>query len=124
MSFNEIIANLKAGRTDYELEGNKRLARDTAFQLLFLMLHGQFEDEVKDSAKLFNAVEFVVSHSGTFKYLTRPVIRAAHEERFKVTAKQKMRLDKWEKGEDANHAADISTEEEPDLVLPTVSQPD
>lgn len=121
----EIIANLKAGRTDHELEykryrpitGNKPLARDTAFQLLFLMLHGQFEDEVKDGVKLFNAVEFVVSHSGTFKYLTRRVIRTAHEERFALTAKQKARLDRWEKGEDASYEEDVSTEEEPDYYF-------
>lgn len=110
----EIFANLKVGRTEYELEykryrpvkGNKRLARDTAFKLLYLILLGQFKDETKDSAKVFNAVLFVVSHSGTFKYRTRSMIRAAYEERFILSTKQRDRLDQWEKGEAAKQAAD------------------
>lgn len=82
MSINEVIANLKVGKADYDPEerrsipGNKSLARDTAFQLLYLTLHTHFGDESKDSMNLFNAVMFVVSHPGTFKYRTKRVTRA------------------------------------------------
>ena len=120
MSINEVIANLKVGQADYDPEerrsipGNKSLARDTAFQLLYLILHIQFEDESKDSVKLFNAVMFVVSHSRTFQYRTKRVTRVAYEERFRLTTKQKARLDQWEKGETVNDATDVTTEEEPD----------
>ncbi|KAI9705149.1 MAG: hypothetical protein M1812_008293 [Candelaria pacifica] len=120
MSINEVIANLKVGKSDYNPEerrpipGNKSLARDTAFQLLYLILHTEFGDELKDSMKLFNAVMFVVSHPGTFKYRTKRVTRVVYEERFRLTTKQKARLDQWEKGETVNNATDVTTEEEPD----------
>jgi hypothetical protein len=99
MSINKVIANLKVGKTDYDPEkrrpipGNKSLARDTAFQLLYLILHTQFGDESKNSMKLFNIVMFVISHLGTFKYRTKRVTRVAYEERFRLTIKQKTRLD-------------------------------
>jgi hypothetical protein len=123
-SINEVFNDLKSGKTDYELEykyyravkGNKSKARDTAFKLLYLILLGEFKDETKDSAKVFNAVLFVVSHSGTFKWRTRSVVRAAYEERFVLSAKQRARLDQWEKGDAAKRAADddddVTTEEE------------
>lgn len=120
LSIDEIIANLKVGKADYDPEerrpipGNKGFARDTAFQLLYLMLHAQLGDETKDGMKLFNAVMFVVSHPGTFKYRTKRVIRVAYVERFRPTTKQKARLDQWEKGEAANDATDATTEEESD----------
>lgn len=120
LSIDEVIANLKVGKADYDPEerrpvpGNKRLARDAAFQLLYLILHGQFGDEKKESMKLFNAVMFVVSHSRTFKYRTKRVIRVAYEERFRLTTKQRARLDQWEKGEAAECATDATTEEEAD----------
>lgn len=123
MSINEVIANLKVVKADYDPEerrpipGNKSLARDTAFQLLYLILHTQFEDESKDSMKIFNAVMFVVSHPGTFKYRTKRVTRVAYEERFRLTTKQKARLDQWEKGETVNNATDVTTEEEPDYFF-------
>jgi hypothetical protein len=120
MSIDEVIANLKVGKADYDPEerrpipGNKSLARDTAFQLLYLILHTQFGDESKDSMKLFNTVMFVVSHPGTFKYRTKRVTRVAYEERFRLTTKQNARLNQWEKGETVNNARDVTTEEEPD----------
>jgi hypothetical protein len=123
LSIDEVIANLKVGKADYDPEerrpipGNKSLARDTAFQLLYLILYAQFGDGTKDSMKLFNAVMFVVSHPGTFKYRTKRVIRVAYEERFRVTIKQRARLDQWEKGEAANDATDATTEEEPDYYF-------
>ncbi|KAF2463440.1 uncharacterized protein BDR25DRAFT_329674 [Lindgomyces ingoldianus] len=90
LSIDEVIANLKGG---------KSLARDTAFQLLYLILYAQFGDERRPLMKLFNAVMFVVSHPRTFKYRAKRMIRLAYEERFRVTTKQKARLDEWEKGE-------------------------
>ena len=50
------------------------------------------------SAKIFNAVLFVVSHSGTFKWKTRGAVRAAYKERFVVSMKQRVGLNRWEKG--------------------------
>jgi hypothetical protein len=111
----EVIANLKACKAEYDPDerrmnsGNKRLARDTAFQLLYLILHAEFGDGTN---KLFNAVIFVVSHPGTFKYRTKRVIRVAYEERFRPTFKQRARLDQWEKGEVAYPPSDSTTEEE------------
>lgn len=38
---------------------------------------------------------FVVSHPGSFKYRTRKMVREAYEDRFRVSEKQRSRLDKW-----------------------------
>jgi hypothetical protein len=123
-SISEIFRDLKSGKTDYELEyiyyrvvkGNKSKARDTAFKLLYLILLGEFKDETEDSVKVYNAVLFVMSHSGTFKWRTRTVARAAYEERFVVSMKQRAGLDQWEKRNAAKLAAeddgDATTEEE------------
>jgi hypothetical protein len=123
-SINEIFPDLKSGKNDYErdygryqeIKGDKSKARDTAFKLLYLILLGEFKNEAKDAAKLFNAVLYVVSHSGTFKWRTRTAVRAAYEERFVLSAKQRAGLDKWEKGDSAKQAADddgnMTTEEE------------
>ena len=118
----EIISDLKSGQDDYdrderrEIKGNKSKARDAAFKLLYLMLRGDFENETRDSAKVFNAVLYLVSHSATFKQRTRRVVRAAYEERFVVSTKQAARLDQWEKKDAAKLAAedaeDVTTEEE------------
>jgi hypothetical protein len=120
MSLDAIIVNLKVGKTEYDVDygdrpirGNKKLARDTAFQLLYLMLLGQLENETKDVQKLYNAVMFVVSHPGTFKYKTKRVIRAAYEMRFSITMKQRLRLDEWEKKGAGSGEDDATTEEEP-----------
>jgi hypothetical protein len=119
LSIDQVIANLKVGKADFDPEerrpipGNKGLARDTAFQLLYLILYAQIGDQTKDSMKLFNAVMFVVSHPGTFKYRTKRMVRVAYEERFRLTDKQRSRLNQWEKGEAANSATDATTEEEP-----------
>ncbi|KAH8693580.1 hypothetical protein BGW36DRAFT_429624 [Talaromyces proteolyticus] len=123
-SINEIFNDLKSGQSDYEREykryreikGNKSKARDTAFKLLYLILLGDFMNETRDSAKVFNAVLYLVSHSATFKWRTRKVVRAAYEERFVVSVKQTARLDEWEK-KDATKlavedAGDVTTEEE------------
>lgn len=123
-SINEIFNDLKSGKSDYEREykryreikGDKSKARDAAFKLLFLILLGDFKDETRDSAKVFNAVLFLVSHAATFKWRTRSVIRAAYEERFVISTKQTARLDVWEKKDAAKlaveDAGDVTTEEE------------
>ena len=121
-SIGEIINDLKSGAGDYdreerrEIKGDRSKARDTAFKLLYLILLGDFTDETKDSAKVFNAVLYLVSHAATFKWRTRSVVRAAYEERFVVSTKQKAALDKWEKKDPAKlaveDAGDVTTDEE------------
>lgn len=60
---------------------------------------------------MFNAVLFAVSHSGTFKWRARTVLRAAYEERFVVSQKQVTRLDQWLEGDtDDDVEADYTTE--------------
>jgi len=123
-SINEIFSDLKSGQSEYEQEykryreikGDKSKARDAALKLLYLILLGEFKDETKDSAKVFNTVLYLVSHSGTFKWRTRKVIRAAYEERFVISTKQRASLDRWEKTDAAKLAVeddgDVTTEEE------------
>jgi hypothetical protein len=57
-----------------------------------------------------------VSHAATFKWRTRSVVRAAYEERFVISTKQTVGLDKWEKKDAAKlaveDAGDVTTEEE------------
>jgi hypothetical protein len=119
----ELLKDLKAGKTEYELDykyytavkGNKTKARDSAFKFLYMLLLGEFQDEQKDSIKVFNGVLFVVSHPGTFKLRTRTVIRLAYEERFVTTEKQRTALAKWVKkgagfGEEMEE--DLTTSEE------------
>lgn len=113
-SLDDIFTDLKTCKTDYELEytyytaikGAKSKARDAAYKLLYLLLLGSFKNETKDAAKMFNAVLFVVSHSATFKWRARVVIRAAYEERFVVSDKQSARLDEWVKGDEKEKAGD------------------
>jgi hypothetical protein len=122
-SLGEVLGDVKAGKTEYQLEykyytavkGNKTKARDSAFRFLYILLFGDFEDEQKDSIKVFNAVRFVVSHPGTFKMRTRSVIRLAYEKRFVTTVKQRAELDDWvkkcaERGEEMEE--DVTTSEE------------
>lgn len=123
LSIDQVIANLKVGKSDYDPEerrtipGNKSLARDTALQLLFLILDPQYRYDMRVKMKLYNAVMFVVSHPRTFKYCTKRVIRVAYEEEFGLTFKQKQKLDQWEKGEIAKDEIDVTTEEEPDYYF-------
>ncbi|KAF2714953.1 hypothetical protein K504DRAFT_395814 [Pleomassaria siparia CBS 279.74] len=120
----EISANLKAGKPNYELEyasyeeirGDKSKARNAAFKLLYLMLLGEFRDEKRDAAKVFNAVLFVVSHSATFKRGTRTSVQLAYEDRFVITEKQAAMLNKWadKSNKENSHMEDDSTTEEED----------
>jgi hypothetical protein len=78
-----------------------------------LILLGEFENENRDCAKVYNAVLFVVSHPATFKKRARIVVRAAYEERFVVSPKQMARLDEWVKKYTANQEDtddDVTTE--------------
>jgi len=121
-SINEIFRDLKSGQSDYdreerrEIKGEKSKARDTAFKLLYLILLRDFKDEMQDSAKVFNALLYLVSHAATFKWRTRSVVRAAYEERFVISTKQTAGLDKWKKKDTAKlaveDAGDVTTEEE------------
>lgn len=116
LSIGEVIANLKVGKADYDpderrhIPGNKDLARDTAFQLLYIILFIQLRDEAKDTAKIYNAVMFVVSHSATFKHRTRRIIRMSFDERFNVTYKQRTKLNEWE-NKGAADETDVTTDE-------------
>ncbi|KFY34111.1 hypothetical protein V494_07052 [Pseudogymnoascus sp. VKM F-4513 (FW-928)] len=118
-SLSEIMYELKSGKYKYVdtyYEGDKPKARDAAYKLLHLMFCGEFKDEIKDSMKVYNAVMYVVSHGKTFKWRTRKVVRAAYEERFVVSEKQRAALDKWEKTSAVKLAEedsrDVTTEEE------------
>ncbi|KAL2068065.1 hypothetical protein VTL71DRAFT_16163 [Oculimacula yallundae] len=72
-AINEIFSDLKNGVSDYDpnerhsIKGEKSKARDTAFKLWYLILQRDFVNEVRDSAKVFNAVLYLVSHAVTFK---------------------------------------------------------
>jgi hypothetical protein len=122
-SLDNIIESLKEGKGRHEIEykysiyvkGNKAAARDAAFIFVYKMLKGNFEDEQKDSMKVFNAVRYVLSHPATFKYTTRMIVRTAYEERFHISGKQIAELNKWpvlEPGKDGcMEDEDVTTEE-------------
>ena len=109
----QIFSDLRLCKIDWDedTKGGKSKARDAAFRLLYLILLGEFEDEKKDGDKAYNAVLFVVSHPGTFKWRTRTIVLAAYEERFVVSAKQMARLDQWVKGDTADDSEDDVTTE-------------
>ena len=71
---------------------------------------------MQDSAEVFNAVLYLVSHAAKFKWRTRSVVRAAYTERFVISTKQAAVLEKWEKNDAAKlaveDAGDKTTEEE------------
>ena len=106
-SINEIFRDLKSGQSNNdreerrEIKGDKLKARDTAFKLLYLILLRDSKDEMQGSAKVFNAVLYLISHAATFKWRTRSVVRAAYEERFVISTKQTAGLDKQEKKDTA-----------------------
>lgn len=85
--------------TDYKraiyVKGNKTTARDSSFRLLYLLLKAELEDETKLRQTMYQAVLFIVSHRAIFKYHARKTIRAAYEEKFHISEKQRANLDKW-----------------------------
>jgi hypothetical protein len=122
-SIDDIFADLKACKPAYQFEytrdravkGDKSRARDAAFRLLFLIIRGEFSDEKNDPAKVYNAVQFIVSHPGTFKQGTRTAVRSVFEERFVVSKKQRNQLDRWAKGNTTNWSeGETTTEDESD----------
>ncbi len=92
------------------VKGNKSVARDAAFVFAYQLLIGTFQNEHKDSMQVFNAVIYVVCHPATFKFVTRKLVRAAYEERFNISMKQTVDLDRW-RIEDRGQE-DVTTEEE------------
>ncbi|KAJ0419764.1 hypothetical protein BJY00DRAFT_301970 [Aspergillus carlsbadensis] len=108
-SVDNIFADLRACKTNYKLEYKPQ---DAAFRLLFLIIRGEFGDEKKDPVKVYNAVLFVVSHSGTFKLGTRTAVRAAFKERFVVSPKQQSQLERWRKKDVINRSDDEATTED------------
>ena len=126
-SIASISEDLKSGKGWYDdaykpplfVRGQKERARDSAFRLLYLLLKTDLEDETKTRQKMYEAVLFVVSHRGIFKYHARKTIRTAYEERFDVSEKQRKILDKWpvlvlEPGTDGMWSDDdVTTEDDP-----------
>ncbi|KAH6873603.1 hypothetical protein B0T10DRAFT_416376 [Thelonectria olida] len=92
-----IMEDMRKGKGDWdpeerrEIEGQKSLARDSAFRLLYMFL----KSDTRDSNAAYNAALFVVSHGRIFKYKTRKMVREAFEERFRLSEKQRKGLDKW-----------------------------
>ncbi|KAI1475650.1 hypothetical protein K445DRAFT_374462 [Daldinia sp. EC12] len=118
-TLHDIMKDLRKCKPDYEFDGTeirgeKSLARDAAFRLLYIFLLGEFESEVRDSAMAYNTALFVVSHPGTFKPKTREMVREAFEERFLVTEKQKKGLDQWPISDLSDD--DCTTEEDSDYL--------
>ncbi|KAH7021762.1 hypothetical protein B0J12DRAFT_687264 [Macrophomina phaseolina] len=118
----EVFEDLREGKGSYECEhkrsifvkGDKKKARNAAFKLLYLILCAEFESDEKDSQIVYNAVLFVVSHRGIFKYRIRKMVRAAYEERFHISTKQMASLNKWpvlEPGKNGQASEDEATTE-------------
>ncbi|KAI6083632.1 hypothetical protein F4821DRAFT_244465 [Hypoxylon rubiginosum] len=93
----DIMSDMRKGKSDWDYEdrqeigGQKSLARDSAFRLLYGFLTGEFD--ARDMA--YNATSFVVSHPGIFRCRTRLMVRRAYEDRFPISDKQRKVLDKW-----------------------------
>ena len=58
-----------------------------------MVLRAKAEEKKKNGLNFFNAVLFVVSHPGTFKYGTKRIVRVAYGEQFMPTTKQRVKLD-------------------------------
>ncbi|KAK7178333.1 hypothetical protein PSPO01_15621 [Paraphaeosphaeria sporulosa] len=114
-TLSEIIKDLKAGQGD-DAYRDKSKARDAAFKLVYSALQDTFQSNDKHKNTIFNAVLFVVSHPGTFKWKTRNAVRAVYEGRFMISAKQKANLDRWHQLDFSaradNQEDDETTEEE------------
>ncbi|KAK0732024.1 hypothetical protein B0H67DRAFT_606564 [Lasiosphaeris hirsuta] len=112
-----IMGDMRRGKDDYDawdgskVDGLKGLARDSAFRLLHLFLVQESWD-VGDRNAAYNAALFVVSHPRIFKYRTRKMVRAAFEDRFRVSDGQRKSLDKWPVGSSSSSEEDVTTEDE------------
>jgi hypothetical protein len=114
-TLSEIIKDLKAGQF-YDEDRDKSKARDAAFKLVYSILKDTFQSNDKHKNTIFNAVLFVVSHPGTFKWKTRNAVRAVYESRFMLSVKQRANLDRWHELDSSEQACtdedDETTEEE------------
>ncbi|KAI2479936.1 hypothetical protein Ptr902_08117 [Pyrenophora tritici-repentis] len=114
-TLSEIIKDLKAGQ-GYDEYRDKSKARDAAFKLVYSILQDTFQSNDKHKNTIFNAVLFVISHHGTFKWKTRNAVRAVYESRFMLSVKQRVNLDQWhelDSSEQADtHEDDVTTEED------------
>ena len=81
-------------------KANRAKARDAVFKLVYLILMSDFENEVSARMKIFNAVERVVMQSEVFERKARIMVRAAFQERFNVSYRQRAILDQREKEAD------------------------
>lgn len=99
-SLNDIAMNVKAGRTDFNLDekGDKRLARDSAFRLVYYMLCRQDYSTGGARNKVYNAVLYVVSHPRTFGTRTRRVVRDTCDRQLQFSGKQNTSMDRWKTG--------------------------
>ncbi|KAI1769442.1 hypothetical protein GGR53DRAFT_461598 [Hypoxylon sp. FL1150] len=93
----DIMGDMRKGKSDWDYEdrmeigGQKSLARDAAFRLLYGFLMNDFEARVM----AYNATSFVVCHPRIFRCRTRLIVRRAYEDRFPISYKQRKELDKW-----------------------------
>lgn len=71
--------------------------RDAAFQLVYSMQQDTFQSNDKHKNSIFNAVLFITSHPGTFRWKTRNAVRGVYESRFVLLIKQRANLDRWHK---------------------------
>lgn len=112
-NLDEILSKIRAARDDVDedLKGNKRLARDSAFRLVyFLHIHDILYSE-SEKNKIYNTVFFIVSHPGTFRYKIRHITRAMYDLCILSSPKQRIILDKWTKVDDIGRD-DATTDEE------------
>jgi hypothetical protein len=99
---------------------NKRLARDVAFRLVYQYLLGDFATGElgpadRDANMAFNVAIFVVSHPLVFRWRTRKMVRAAFEDRFNISRKQRAALDRHpieDPSSDVAQEEDVTTDEE------------
>ncbi|RBR18888.1 uncharacterized protein FIESC28_05810 [Fusarium coffeatum] len=112
----DILKDMKRGKDDWDpverrtVRGLKSVARDSAFQLLYVLLH----PNVADTNMAYNAALFVVSHRKLFKFKTRKMVRDALEENCPVSAKQRATLNRWpvEESLSIRSEEDVTTESE------------
>ncbi|KAH6985542.1 geranylgeranyl pyrophosphate synthetase [Ilyonectria destructans] len=117
-NIHDIMDDMRKGKSDWDpeerrqIEGQKSLARDSAFRLLYIFLQAS---DIEDSNMAYNATLFVVSHRRMFMYRTRKIVREAFVERYHVSEKQQNSLDKWpieEPSSAGSQEEDVTTEVE------------
>ncbi|KAK3331841.1 hypothetical protein B0T19DRAFT_367011 [Cercophora scortea] len=113
LTYKSIMADFRLGKDDWDPEeqtntrGLKTVARDAAFRLVYVLLAGEAKAEDRNAA--YNAAFFVVSHLRMFGPRTRQMVRAAFEDRFAITDKQRCSMDQFAKNSDADKGDDSTT---------------